>query len=164
MTVMKPRVRSSRSEPYALRRVPLDESTGDESVKVVALAPGQGGKRRFKDWAYDLVALAEHRLPTRGEPVTDRPPWSRHALDHSVFEKAVGQSAEGLVGLERHLGEGVRRRVRSAGDRTKSVPLGQRRADFSQLAVHAPVMTVLKLLDGSAQVLERDGHAAKIPQ
>jgi hypothetical protein len=44
----------------------------------------------------------------------------------------------------------VRRRVRAGGDRSKRVPLGQRRSDFSQLAVHAAVVTVLELLDSSA--------------
>ena len=82
--------------------------------------------------------------------MTDCPPWSGHPFDHSALEKPIGQRAEGLVGLECHLGKGVRRRVRAVGNRAKRVPLGQRRADFSKLAVHAPVVAVLKLLDGSA--------------
>ena len=94
--------------------------------------------------------------------MADGPPWSRYAFDHASLEKTVGQCAEGLVGLERHLGQGVRRRVRAAGNRAESVPLGQRRAHLSQLAVHAPVVTVLELLDGSAEVLERDGHDMKL--
>jgi hypothetical protein len=143
-------VRSSRSEPYPLRRIPLDERAAEQPVEVLALTARQGRERRFEDRADHLAALAKRRLATRGEPVTDRTPWSSHALDHSVLEKAASQRAEGLVSLERHLGKGVRRRVRAGGDRTKSVPLGQRCADFSQLAVHAPVVTVLELLDGSA--------------
>ena len=141
---------SSRSEPYALRRIPLDQGPAEQPVEVFALPARKGRQRRFEDLGGDLVALAKRRLATRGEPVTDRPPWSSHPFDHSALEKAIGQRAEGLVGLERHLGKGVRRRVRAGGDRAKSVPLGQRSADFSKLAVHAPVVTVLELLDGSA--------------
>jgi hypothetical protein len=58
----------------------------------------------------------------------------------------------------------VPRRIRTGSDGAKSVPLGQRRSHFSQLAIQGPVMSVLKLLHGSTQVLERDWHAAKIPQ
>ncbi len=116
--------RSSRSEPYALRRIPLDERTAEQPIEVFPLADRQWRQRGFEDRADEVAALAERCLATRGEPVTVRPPWSGHALDHSELEKAVGQRAEGLVGLKRHLGECVRRRVRACADRAQSVPLG----------------------------------------
>jgi hypothetical protein len=154
--------RSSRLEAYALRRIPFDESTAEQPVEVLALAAGQGPKRRFEDLADNSIALAERRLATRGELMSDRPTWASHAFDHPELEKAIGQRTKRLIGLERHYSKSVRRRVRARGNRAKGVPLGQRRADFSQLAVHAPVVAVLELLDRSAYVLEGDGHAVKI--
>ena len=38
------KVRSSRSEPKALRRIPLGEGTAEEPVEVLALAARQGRK------------------------------------------------------------------------------------------------------------------------
>jgi hypothetical protein len=114
-----------------LRRGSLEQGTADQPVEVFALAARQGYKRGFENGANDFVALAKGRLSARGEPVTNRPPWSSHALDHPALHKAIGQRAERLVGLEGHLGERVRRRVWTGGDRAKSVPLGQRRANLS---------------------------------
>ena len=161
MVLAEDSVRSSRLEPYPLGRISLDEGTAEQAIQVLALPARQRPKRQFEDLADSLMPFAKGRLATWGESVPDRAPWSRNALDHSALEKTVGQCAEGLVSLERHLGEGVCGRVRAAGDRAKSVPLGERRTDLSQPAVHAPVVTVLELLDGSAQVRERNGHAAK---
>jgi len=94
--------------------------------------------------------------------VPDRPPRSRDTLDQSSFHQAVGERTEGLVGLERHLGERMSRRVGASGDGAKAIPLGKGRSDFSQLAVHSPVMTILELLDRSAQVLESNLHIGNI--
>jgi hypothetical protein len=143
-----------------LRRTPVGQGTSEQPVEVLALGAGQGRKRRFQHLAYHLMSLAKGRLATWSEPVTDRTPWSSHALDHSPLEKAVGQRAEGLVGLECHLSKRVRRRIGARADGAKRVPLGQRRADFSKPAVHPTVVAILELFDGSAQFLERDRHAA----
>ena len=60
--------------------------------------------------------------------------------------------AEGLVALKRHLGKGMSGRVGSRGDCAECVPLGKRCPNFSQSAVHRPVVTELELFDGSTQV------------
>ena len=155
-------VRQFGSEPYALRRIAFGKSTGDKAVEVFALTGRQGRERRFEDRADYFLTLAKRRLATRGEPLTDGPPWSYHAFDHSSLDEAIRQRTEGLVTLECHLSEGVGGRVRARGNRAKGIPLRQRGADLSQLAVHDPMVTVLELLDGSAQVLERDGHSTKV--
>ena len=94
----------------------------------------------------------------------DRAPRSRDALDHPSLYEAAAQRAKRLVALEGHLGERVGRRIGACRDGPKGVPLGKGRTHRPQSAVHLSVMTVLKLLDDSAQIAKSNRHARKISQ
>jgi len=150
------------SEPDALLRIPFDKGNAEEPEQLVALPVCQWRERRLEDLIDRLVPLSQRRFALGGDSVPDRPPRSGDTLNQSSLHEADGERAEGLVGLERHFGERVSRRVGASGDGAEGIPLGKGRSDFSQLAVHPPVVTVLELLDHSAQVLESSRHTGKI--
>jgi hypothetical protein len=94
---------------------------------------------------------SQHRLAFRREVMQDRAPLAGHAVDQAAFDHAVGERAEGLVGLEGQAGQLVRRRVRVARDRAQRVALRQRRADLDQSGVQRAVVAVLDALDRESQ-------------
>jgi hypothetical protein len=140
------------SKPHTLWRAPLDECVAEEAVELVPLLAREGRERCLEYLIDEVVTIPKRGFASRCEPVPDCAARSRDAFDHFSFHKAVGERAEGLVALKRHLGECMSGRVGTRGDCAECVPLGKRCPNFSQSAVHRPVVAVLELLDGSTQV------------
>jgi hypothetical protein len=124
----------------------------EQAVELVPLLAREGRERCLEYLIDEYVTIPKRRFASRCEPMPDCAARSRDAFDHFSFHEAAGERAEGLVALKRHLGEGMSGRVGTRGDRAECVPLRKRCANFSQSAVHRPVVTVLELFNRSTQV------------
>jgi hypothetical protein len=90
-------------------RVPFDECAADEGEQLGSLMLRKRRERCFEHLIDDYITLSKRGFSFLGEPVPDCASWSCDALDHPSPNKTAGEGAEGLVGLERHLGEGMSR-------------------------------------------------------
>jgi hypothetical protein len=82
----------------------------------------------------------------------DAPASGGRSQDQALALEPVRKGPEGLIPLERLVRQLVGRCARVAVDGTKRVPLRERRTDLAEPGIECPLVPVLRLLDGTAEV------------